>query len=173
MHTLAPFKLDIQYRPGEVNVVADALSRPPEISLIAVATPNDDTLKAIKGGYAGDPYFAAILEQLTLDRIPRTAEKFTLREGLLYLDDDDGTPRLCVPELPEIRKSLLRELHAVPTAGHPGLTRPTTWSLSIFSRSCLGTQRRTLPLTRWVVNFSAATLVVLTSKVVSISRPPL
>ena len=124
MHTLAPFKLDIQYRPGEANVVADALSRPPEVSLITVASPNSDTLTAIKDGYAGDPYFTAILEQLALERTPRMAEKFALREGLLYLDDDDGgTTRLCVPELPEVRKTLLRELHVVPTAGHPGFDK--------------------------------------------------
>ena len=121
---LAPYKLVIHYRPGESNIVADALSRPPvaELSVISVAAPNQETLTAIRSAYATDPYFAPILKQLALDRVPRTAERFNLKDDLLYLSET-GYSRLCVPELPEIRKTLLREIHSAPTAGHPGFEK--------------------------------------------------
>ena len=75
-----------------------------------------------------DPY-KEILEQLEdSTEITQRDLKFRIRHGDLMVhqagqSDEDPYWRLVVPDSPEIKETLLRELHSVPYSGHPGYTR--------------------------------------------------
>ena len=80
--------------------------RPPTAFLAPAHLTVDDPLLAdIKDGYDSDPYFSA----------PRRPSFLVFRNDLWYLHD-----RICVPNVPSLRRRLLYEFHDSPIAGHPG-----------------------------------------------------
>ena len=125
---LSPFQpnMSIVYRKGSENQ-ADALSRlhtlfsisadstPAQISLVSQVQDllpahvilADSILDDIKTAYNSDPYYAA-------DNLRRPSF-LQPRDGFWFFKD-----RICIPNVPSLRRRLLFEHHDAPTAGHLG-----------------------------------------------------
>ena len=139
MDLLNHYNYIIQYRPGNKNGAADALSRRREL---APENPEEDeptTLfpaskfadLAAKTAQLNDQEFIecilAVIQEATLSdnaiqELIKEAvtqhplpENITLIDGLPYKDD-----RIYVPDIPEIQRQILRLYHDSPVAGHLG-----------------------------------------------------
>ena len=114
MEYLARFHYTWKYRPGRLNV-ADPVSRNPMLGtamlyLCAVGRPNKVTsiTEQIAKGYAKDSFFTN----------PENLKTFT-REGRFWLKDG----RIVVPDVDNIRKDIMTEMHVPPYSGHVGTAR--------------------------------------------------
>ena len=103
---LSRFKLVWEYCPGRVNV-ADPLSRHPLFSAEndEAAAADAEMLSQIVRGYETDPWFASASNTAILD----------IYQGLYYRGH-----ALVVPNIPELKRTILRELHDANYAGHVG-----------------------------------------------------
>jgi RNase H-like domain found in reverse transcriptase/Reverse transcriptase (RNA-dependent DNA polymerase)/Integrase zinc binding domain/Chromo (CHRromatin Organisation MOdifier) domain/Retroviral aspartyl protease len=130
---LQQYDFEIVYRPGKTNVVADALSRRPDYrepkkqvnSIQATVAPSNGLLKRIRTAYATDDHLSAIINRLnSVTTTPESShnERFKLIEGLLYYENEQ-TSRLCVPQEPNIRLSILESHHDAKIAGHLGFEK--------------------------------------------------
>jgi hypothetical protein len=113
MIELAEFDLDIKYKEGCSNIVADALSRRPDMELNLISTCNLDEqlISSIKTGYDSDPYFKPILnvflnpsEKHMTAAIPSIINWYELNNGILYYIREPHRKRLCIPNKSEILK---------------------------------------------------------------------
>lgn len=110
---LQEFDLDIVHRPGDTNVVADALSRRPDYVLNAIQwlTP-DNLFEEVRSHSRKDPEYRKLLK--LVQEKPQSRPDFSLKNDLLYKGD-----RLYVPE-GRLRTTLLTEAHDTPISGHLG-----------------------------------------------------
>jgi hypothetical protein len=114
---LAEYNANIIYRPGPQNVVADALSRRPDLSTnhIFVSTPSSEYLQYFSPLYETDPDLS--LPFRLCQSQPDAATGFSVEDGILRRHG-----KICVPAgLPRV--AILREAHDAPSAGHPGGSR--------------------------------------------------
>ena len=122
LETLQANPFTVKYRPGKTNVVADALSRPPQLTNISEIKTSLLDDKELMTGYQDDPYFKEIYEAL---QMPHTAppkaisraKNFTLMDGKIYLRKN---LRLAIPSNTQTRFRILSEFHSTPTSGHLG-----------------------------------------------------
>jgi hypothetical protein len=135
------YDLDIQYHPGKANVVVDALSRKSQTNMLIghlllqelcwemaqlnlgiVAQSETLTLK-----------IESTLEQnirrgqLTDEKIAEYKKLIKLGKVLEFREDEQGTVwfknRICVPEIKELRETILQEAHDSAYSIHPGSTK--------------------------------------------------
>jgi RNase H-like domain found in reverse transcriptase len=112
---LADYDLDIRYKAGKDNVVADALSRRPDHMVangISFAKIIPDTGEKIKAAYTTD--------ELIINPETR-ADKFSQKEGMWTYDG-----RLYIPDSPAIRQQILSEFRDTPMHGHMGVEENTS-----------------------------------------------
>ena len=111
------FNLEIIYRPGKDNTVADALSRRPDYVLNAIQpfTPSKGLLPAVQAASLKDETYQRLLRQV--ENQNRT--DFKVRDGLLYKEEKPSPPRLYIPE-GTLRTDLLKEAHDSAISGHLG-----------------------------------------------------
>lgn len=119
---LAEFNFDIDYAPGETNVVADALSRRPDLMFLG----------ALSNLHAPDVFKHLVMEagkhdaqySETLQAVQAgSKDGFVLEDGLLYcLKGNKGVSRkrLYIPDSDALRTLLLAEAHDTETSGHLG-----------------------------------------------------
>ncbi|MCO5612638.1 hypothetical protein L7F22_066907 [Adiantum nelumboides] len=100
------FHFQIVHVEGKKNVVADALSRKPQIS--AVSIPYHHELDDMREQYANDEDFARVFEQL-IDG--QRHEHYLLKDGFMMMHG-----RLCVTR--PLRRKVTEESHVPPYAGH-------------------------------------------------------
>lgn len=118
---LGEYNVTLEYNPGTVNNVADALSRKAELAAIqtdhhqSTSRINSDFLHKIKAGLQTDPQAAQLY---TLAK-QGNSRKFCVENDMLY---KSGT-RLYVPNTDELRRGLIKECHDTLWAGHPGWQR--------------------------------------------------
>jgi len=109
MEFMSRFDYTIDYQPGKGNVVADALSRRADhrVHAISHAAMPSQIRNAIISGYAQDPSFQNIADG---------QKGFSVSAGgLIYRQH-----RLCIPDVPDIKKQLLQEHHDTRISGHLG-----------------------------------------------------
>ena len=124
--TLAEFKglINIVYKAGETNVVADALSRRPDhkeeekeaLEVAAVSSSRSSILEEIQVAYKLDIW----CRKLFAHKAGQKQNRFTVLDGMIYKDG-----RVVVPASEPIRTALLRECHDGATSGHLGVAKTT------------------------------------------------
>jgi hypothetical protein len=135
------YDLDIQYHPGKANLVADALSRKGQANMALAFQLPEELMKEIE---KLNLWMAVHTEGVTLE-LESTLEQ-QIREGQLegveirgvretmeggkapdFTEDDQGTiwfkSRICVPDVGDLRKTILREAHDSAYSIHPGSTK--------------------------------------------------
>ena len=121
---MADYDFKIEYLPGKQNVVADAISRRPDLQLNSVFRIVHDFKAQVKDSIINDPDFEDILKTLrnlpVKKRSPSSllAHYSTDQEDNLYYDQD----RLCIPR-GKLRTQILHDHHDAPIAGHQGIER--------------------------------------------------
>ncbi|KAE8897346.1 hypothetical protein PF003_g18937 [Phytophthora fragariae] len=152
----AEYNFQVEYKPGRLNVVADALSRRPDyavhkadanaIGVVRTSTPSSSLLDDVRSAYTKDAdakqlldYFAAPSDK-SRQKLPKhlraRVHRYRVHNGLLlYSADDDNADRIVVPDDHELKLRITYEYHDAPTSGHQGrektyllLTRDFYWS---------------------------------------------
>jgi len=150
MDHLNNYDFEIIYKPGKLNVVADALSRQQqeEQHLNAIIEITDDWIQKIQEEVQTDQEAQKIIDKINEE--PGTANKWKIRNNKLYYED-----RLFIPK--NLRVKILQEHHDIPLAGHFGfdktyeaLNRNFYWpkmytSTKSFIASCDICQRNKTP----------------------------
>ncbi|KAJ8577835.1 hypothetical protein ON010_g1371 [Phytophthora cinnamomi] len=150
----AEYNFRVEYKPGRLNVVADALSRRPDyaeavdvnaIDAMRSSKPTSPLLDDVKAADAHDADAKLLLAYGTApsdksrQKLPKhlraRAHRFRVHDGLLlYNAVDDNADRVVVPNDHDLRLRIMYEYPDAPTAGHLGrektyvlLTRDFYW----------------------------------------------
>ncbi|KAG2908067.1 hypothetical protein PC114_g10606 [Phytophthora cactorum] len=131
----AEYDFRVEYKPGRLNVVADALSRRPDYA-VKTADANRIGVENAKQllTYASAPSDEA--RRKLAPHLRARAHRYRVHEGLLlYSAVDDDVIRIVVPNDYDLRMRIIYKYHDAPTAGHPGrektyvlLTRNFYWN---------------------------------------------
>lgn len=110
---LAEFDMELQYKPGRENHVADALSRKAELA--AVCLLHGAIRERIREGTCEDPVTQGLVRLVKEGK----AQRFWVSDGLLLTKGR----RIYVPRWGNLRRELMKECHDSKWAGHPGQKR--------------------------------------------------
>lgn len=152
MERLQNFDFEVQYKPGSSNVVADALSKYPELSTLtsSSAIQNPDLRTSIIRSLQNDPAYQAILEDIKNGSAQ--PDILISGDGMLY-DASQGHLRIKIPDDTDIQAKILHEYHDVPTSAHFGVektlervSRDYSWprmreTVETYVRGCDACQR--------------------------------
>ncbi|POM58257.1 LOW QUALITY PROTEIN: Pol protein [Phytophthora palmivora] len=127
----AEYNFRVGYKPGKLNVLADALSRRPDYELAHVSRVTTDLYDRIRLAYQGDENYTPLVQFLSdgkdaiVDRLsPRQRaqlHRYELADGLLhYRVDRRDPPRVVVPNDEDLKYDILLEAHDAPIGGHLG-----------------------------------------------------
>jgi transposase InsO family protein len=132
LEKLSEFNYEIEYTPGPMNIVPDALSRRPDHNLAVIHESTTQIgqplLDLIRTKTPEDHDFGPIF--VRLQNLPQVDPHSTylMENGLLYLREGE---RMCIPDEPLARTTLLQEAHDSALAGHPGSDKTYTRLASI------------------------------------------
>ncbi|WVZ50696.1 hypothetical protein U9M48_001928 [Paspalum notatum var. saurae] len=139
LELIKDYDLEIHYHPGKANVVADALSRKSQISLLwARELPDELAIEfdRLSLGFLNNTEGTVSMEfeptleqeirkgQLNDEKIKEIKELIKLDKAPGFRVDADGTVwhghRICVPNIKSIRDLILKEAHETAYSIHPG-----------------------------------------------------
>lgn len=114
---LMGYDFEVEYKPGRVNNVADAMSRQnEEFSLSAISLPIWIDWAELATAISTDPELSSIVQALRHD--PGSRPPFQLLQGCLYYKG-----RIVLPATSSWIPRLLEEFHCTPVGGHSGAYR--------------------------------------------------
>ncbi|POM76754.1 Putative retroelement [Phytophthora palmivora] len=127
----AEYNFRVEYKPGKLNVLADALSRRPDYELAHVSRVTTDLYNRIRLAYQEDENYTPLVQFLSdgkdakVDRLsPRQRaqlHRYELAEGFLhYRVNPRDPPRVVVPNDEDLKYDILPEAHDAPISGHLG-----------------------------------------------------
>jgi hypothetical protein len=141
LELIKDYDLGINYHPGKANVVTDALSRRSHLNMLATREllPKFCTeFEMLNLGWVSNAEVIEMEVDSTLEqdirrgqledaKIQEIKEQIKGDKALGFSVDDQGTlwytKRICVPDLKEIRESILCEAHDSAYSIHPGSTK--------------------------------------------------
>jgi hypothetical protein len=114
---LSEYDLDIKNIKGKENKVVDALSRRVHLMhATAVSMHQLDFKKRILDGLAIDQHYLQVNQSLQQGDVHQKIEEYEIKEDGLLMHKN----RIYVFSSEELRNLVLKEMHDVPYAGHPG-----------------------------------------------------
>ncbi|POM61120.1 hypothetical protein PHPALM_29915 [Phytophthora palmivora] len=127
----AEYNFCVEYKPGKLNVLADALSRRPNYELPHVSRVTTDLYDRIRLAYQVDENYTPLVQFLfdgkdaTVDMLsPRQraqTHRYEMTDGLLHCRVDPGDPpRVVVSNDEDLKYDILLEAHDAPISGHLG-----------------------------------------------------
>ncbi|KXZ40924.1 hypothetical protein GPECTOR_1291g539 [Gonium pectorale] len=154
LNELEEYNYTIEHKPGKSNVVADAISRRPDLraAALTVSTPKpaEDLASRITAGYEVDNQYCTLRHE----SLSNPESPFKLHNNLLFYEPPGALrARLYIPDIPGLRNQLLAEAHDIPIAGHLGrdktlarLTRLYYWpnmdrTVAYYTSTCPSCQR--------------------------------
>ncbi|KAK9073457.1 hypothetical protein SSX86_007781 [Deinandra increscens subsp. villosa] len=111
---LMGYDFEVHYKPGKENLVADALSRVDQPSVLSISHPSAPWLEEIRQYLREDTLGKELVANITSD--PSSFPHHIFRDGLVYIHN-----RIWVPPLPQLRDQLLLEFHSSYLGGHAGI----------------------------------------------------
>ncbi|KAK4271035.1 hypothetical protein QN277_019789 [Acacia crassicarpa] len=125
LHKLWGLHYEILYRKGSDNVVADALSRRPENSCMAISTPISPLYDRVRDYWLIDTSLQQLIKDL--EQNPDSHSKFTWQHQVLKRQG-----KLVVAADRILRKDLLTYFHADGVGGHSGIHSTFKRLASVF-----------------------------------------
>jgi hypothetical protein len=129
----AEFNFTVEYKPGKMNVIADALSRRPDYEEIRVlrksTIKSTDLVERIRDAYSKDEEYQSFIEyaegrtkrESLSKRLQARLHRLRYIDGLIYLVIEVGDqPRIVIPNDKDIRFDIIEEFHSPPYSGHFG-----------------------------------------------------
>ncbi|POM60438.1 Pol protein [Phytophthora palmivora] len=121
----------VEYKPGKLNVLDDALPRRPDYELAHASRVTTGLYVRIRLAHQGDENYTPLVRFLSegkdakVDRLsPRQRaqlHRYELTDGLLYYRVDPGDPpRVVVPNDEDLKYDILLQVHDAPMSGHLG-----------------------------------------------------
>ncbi|GMF49040.1 unnamed protein product [Phytophthora fragariaefolia] len=130
----AEYNFRVEYKPGKLNVLVDALSRRPDYELAHISRVTTDLYDRIRLAYRDDESFASLARFFAAGEdakvkwlSPRQRSRphrFEWADGLLHYRVELGDPpRVVVPNDEDLKFDILQEAHDAPSGGHLGLEK--------------------------------------------------
>ncbi|KAG6617742.1 pol protein [Phytophthora cinnamomi] len=133
----AEYNFRVEYKPGKLNVLADALSRRPDYELAHISRSTTDLYDRIRLAYRDDANLGSLARFLAAGTdakaewlTPRQRarlHRYEWADGLLHhREEPKDPPRIVAPNDEDIKYDILMEAHDAPSSGHLG--REKTYS---------------------------------------------
>jgi hypothetical protein len=120
---LSEYDFYIKHIKGKENKVADALSRRVHIMHATAVNMHQSDLKSrILDGLVTDQHYLQVRENLQQGDVQQKIKEYEIKEDKLLMHKN----KIYVPSSGESRNLVLKEMHDVPYAGHPGYQKTIT-----------------------------------------------
>ncbi|CAL5414693.1 unnamed protein product [Camellia sinensis] len=116
LELLKDYDMQIQYHPGKANSVADALSRKlvGSLACLTVTSVEPTIIEEVKARQMEDEYLKKVIDEF----VTKPRPGYTIENQVLKFEG-----RLCVADVPDLKRKILQEAHSSKFAIHPGSTK--------------------------------------------------